>query len=257
MAAEAAREALALLSQTPEAHVSHLKMARLLGADVVYHIQQAGPDWALSMLVPLGAYSFDAAAYPRAGYIVYLAGGGPALARAVDALPRGRGLVFKLSTAAQQALVLARFPAVYACSYDTYALRGSDAPRGGDVLRERTLKETLLPLWMANGYDRPLIQRYFAEGAVAYSVWQDGAPLSTCLAFPSSEGVWEIGAVHTLPAARGRGLAGRCVRAAAFDLLAAGLLPVYQAARGNEPSIRLAESLGFTRIYTLQHFVLA
>lgn len=59
-------------------------------------------------------------------------------------------------------------------------------------------------------------------------------------------GATEISAVCTDPAARGRGLATRLVRAVAAGIRARGELPMLHASAGNTTAVRLYERLGFT-----------
>ncbi|MNI79555.1 FR47-like protein [compost metagenome] len=117
------------------------------------------------------------------------------------------------------------------------------------------LDERLLPLWAANDYSREEVAHYFKEGAFSISLFDDVAPLSTCLVFRNEEQIWEIGAVHTAETGRRRGLARRVVRTALFHILQRGLIPRYQVLHSNIPSIRLAESIGLLLAVRLEHWI--
>ena len=83
----------------------------------------------------------------------------------------------------------------------------------------------------ANGHPRFEIRSGGEVSAVAAVTWQ-------------SDRFAEIG-VSTVPAQRGRGWGKAVVSACTAVVLAAGLIPLYVVAEDNQPSVHIAETLGY------------
>jgi ribosomal protein S18 acetylase RimI-like enzyme len=87
-------------------------------------------------------------------------------------------------------------------------------------------------------------------------VRHDGALIAMAGERMRPPGWTEISAVCTDPAYRGRGLAGRLVRAVAAGIVERGETPFLHAAATNESAIRLYRSLGFTQRRPMTFLVL-
>jgi GNAT superfamily N-acetyltransferase len=86
------------------------------------------------------------------------------------------------------------------------------------------------------------------------AVFVDGLPVSTCYAAFETEGLWDV-AIDTLAEHRRRGLAAACFAALAAWQTERCRRPVWGALDDNEPSLRLAERLGFEPAARLTSFV--
>ncbi|MEU1819342.1 GNAT family N-acetyltransferase [Streptomyces roseifaciens] len=83
-----------------------------------------------------------------------------------------------------------------------------------------------------------------AASSYSWGAFRDGRLLSlACTYFRGS--LYEDIAVATRPEERGRGLATACVRRLCADITTRGTLPTWTCSRHNEPSRRLAATLGF------------
>lgn len=87
------------------------------------------------------------------------------------------------------------------------------------------------------------------------SIFLDGNPVSTCLAFRNEETIWEIGALHTLESSQRNGYAKKVVQTAIQETLERGFIPRYHVLETNQASIRLAESIGLIPCVQLEHWI--
>jgi RimJ/RimL family protein N-acetyltransferase len=76
------------------------------------------------------------------------------------------------------------------------------------------------------------------------SAWADGLPVAFCYPVLQTETLWDV-SVDTLPAFRGRGLAGRAARAMTRHMRRLGKAPVWGALETNGASLGAARRLGF------------
>jgi len=125
-----------------------------------------------------------------------------------------------------------------------------------DVIIAQTPDEACIALYLENGYSRGEIDRFFAEGAQSFSIYEDGEPVCTCLTYRNFGDIWEIGGVRTIERAQRCGLARRVVQTALHALTEQKRIPRYQADSSNLPSIRLAESVGLVTCLRFEHFIL-
>ena len=235
-------------------YLSHLKMIELFGDRIIYQLLENSHGYALSLLIPTQLSNFDIVSYPNAKYIVYVAASEDNILRdIIHKIPTDCHLVFKVSKSGEKELIKELFNPIFIKSFISYS---TDKPTENcctNVVSDSTINELLLPLWFENGYDRSSIENYFNKGAVSFSVFSDNKPLSTCIIFPSSRNIWEIGALHTIVAERGKGFGKNVVGIAVNHIIKMGKKPNYQVLHTNIPSIKLAESLGLQNILTLEH----
>ncbi|TYP69723.1 GNAT family N-acetyltransferase [Paenibacillus methanolicus] len=238
-------------------NITPLKMLEAYGACMSCRLLEQEGRWGVLLLLPTSVFPYDAKTYPDATHSVFLAGTDEELlGQLVDELPFERPLVFKVQRPEYETLLRERLPLERKRAFHTYSIRIERliVSPNGNVPEERQLNESLLPLWMANGYTREELLAMFAGGARSYTLYEWGMPASTCLTFPNYGDVWEIGAVHTTEAHRGKGLAAQVVTTAAASLLAEGRIPRYHVEEGNTASIKLADKLGFTHEVELAHW---
>ncbi|MFB9330364.1 GNAT family N-acetyltransferase [Paenibacillus aurantiacus] len=246
----------ALLSRRVLENITLLKMLEAYGAAMNCRLLEHDEQWSMLLRLPTSDCPYDAKTYPDASHIVFLAGtDADLLDQLVGELSLNQPLVFKVQRAEYEALLRNRLTLERKRAFHTYSIGKGDLVKlpSRDVAEERRLNAALLPLWMANGYAREELEVMFVGGARSYTLYEQGSPVSTCLAFPNYGKVWEIGAVHTLASHRGRGLAAQVVGAAAASLIERGLVPRYHVEAGNAASIALAEKLGFTHEVELVH----
>ncbi|MCL2773493.1 MAG: hypothetical protein FWD71_09100 [Oscillospiraceae bacterium] len=235
-------------------YFSHFKMIEEYGDKIIYNLTEKQNDWAMSMLIPTKLSVFDIASYPSAEYIVYVAASNDELLRnIVRELPVNCRLVFKISKPNEKEIVMERLNLTFKRSYFSYF---ADKPINIDctnVITALEIDESLVPLWLENGYDRKSIEKYFNNGAVSFSVYFDNVPLSTCFIFPSFGDIWEIAALHTIPDERCKGY-GKLVAGAALNYIVKMSKKFrYQVLNTNIPSIKLIESFGLQKVLTLEH----
>lgn len=123
-----------------------------------------------------------------------------------------------------------------------------------DVMISHRVDNPLAALYARNGYTRAAVDQFFADGALAFTLYTDSAPACSCMVYRNFERVWEIGGLHTVEAARRRGYARRVVQKALVTLLKGGRIPRFQAEESNTASIRLAESLGMSQCLRFEHY---
>ncbi|GAA3402785.1 GNAT family N-acetyltransferase [Paenibacillus hodogayensis] len=246
-----------LLERDLMANVTLLKMMDMYQNKVESHIVRKNNHAGVLLLLPTEASVYDSHTYPETRYVVFLDYSDDAvLPLLLERLPAQTKVVLKLQRAGCAERLSGWMQLRHARTYWSYtcspaAVYKSDA----GVTANHELDEELVELWTGQGYGRKEIESYFKGGAVSYAIWERGAAVSACMAFPNYGRIWEVGAVHTVERRRGSGLAKRVVGTALHHLLRKGLTPRYQVAETNGASIRLAESLGLLPFVKLDHYV--
>jgi ribosomal protein S18 acetylase RimI-like enzyme len=172
-------------------------------------------------------------------------------------------LVIKFSEAYTRAVFQAAFTLHYARTLVSYTAPHiadvSQSPyqweRDAAVRLTQTPDEAIMRLYLANGYSREEIQHSFANGAVAFTLYQQGEPVCTCMAYQNFDDIWEIGGVHTLAQAQRQGYARRVVQTALAALADQQRIPRYLVDATNTASVQLAESLGLAVCLRFEHYV--
>lgn len=237
-------------------NITLLKMIDTYGSKLGCKMLERDCYWGLLLSLPIEFSSYDLRTYPHAESVYLMAGTDAGLLSRLldDALDSNKPVVFKVQRTEyrlllEQKLELARMRSFYSYS----CVEPFPDMKQDEVIEGDKLQEDLLPLWLSNGYELQELVNLFTLGARSYSFYKHGKPASSCLVFRNYDRVWEVGAVHTAEEYRGKGYAKKVVQAAVNQLLSRNLVPRYQVEDDNLPSILLAESLGLTRVVTLEH----
>jgi len=169
-------------------------------------------------------------------------------------IPRGVGIVFKLSRHADLAAVESRFAVERRTAFESFTSTVA-FERDADVRITTEPGDATLELFEAQGHDRSWLEFLLRSGkAFACVLERGGDVLSACAAFENYGAVWEVGGVVTAPSHRRRGLGTRVVRTALAELSERALIPRYQVEAHNEASIGLARSVGLTPFLRIVHY---
>ncbi|MDI1283253.1 MAG: GNAT family N-acetyltransferase [Reyranella sp.] len=252
------------LAHDPLRHVVLLKQLLTYPEHVRVH-RMAGPQGTATLvLLDVSASPYDRQAYPEAAVAAFIASDHPALTAALLAhLPRGVGIVFKLSSKADLAPVAARFPVTRRTAFISFTVPGGVSPAPDVQLT--AAPGTAAPgdeafrLFETQGHDRAWLEPLLRSGkAFACVAGHDGETTTktaaACIAFENFGPVWEVGGVVTVPAHRRQGLGAHVVRMALAELARRGLAPRYQVEEHNEASIGLARSVGLAPFLTITHY---
>jgi GNAT superfamily N-acetyltransferase len=246
------------LREEPFTNITLLKMLESYASDIRCWLVEQEHHWGTLLLLPTEASAYDRHTYPDTDYVAFIAASSAQVVpKLIEPIPAGAKLVFKLQKAEY-----ARRLAEYYRLEKARAFISFTSPSGGateysldaEVAVHDRPDDRLLPLWYANGYRKEEIEQYFARDALSFTVFEGETPVSTCLAFPNYESIWEVGAVHTREDRRGRGLARKVVCAALHTLTKNGSTPRYSVLETNTASVRLAESVGLLPFVTLEHY---
>jgi len=214
--------------------------------------------WATVAVFPASLFSYDREHYPLARWIAFTNGTSFPLRQALLAdLPRTFGVVKTNSAELPSAPGFTVRPG--------HAFTSWVPPRGwslpalpGDglaVVQGNSLEESVLELFLLNGYSREDIVTRLGKGAVWFAVYQDSHAVAGCLAYHNFGGIWEIAGVHTLSGYRGQGHGRRVVAAAADHLSRSGKPFRYHVDDENIASIALVKGLGLLPAMRIRHHV--
>ena len=243
------------LARDPLRHVVLLKQLLAYPEHVKVH-RLAGPEGAATLVaLDTSASPYDRQAYPKAAVAAFISSDHPDLTAALlSHLPRGAGIVFKLSSAADLAPVEAQFAVTRRTAFISFTASGAVTPApgvdvtsapGGDAFR----------LFETQGHDRAWLAPLLGSGkAFACVAERDGETRAACIAFENYGTVWEVGGVITAPSHRRQGLGAHVVRTTLAELAARGLAPRYQVEEHNVASIGLARSVGLAPFLTIVHY---
>ena len=209
------------------------------------------------ILLDTRASAYDRATYPEAAFAALISADAPSLTRTLlDDVPSQCHVVFKLGNDADHDVVADRFAIKRATSFLSFTTDAStDACRDDAVSISAALSDAAFGLFGSQGHPREWLSPLLASGRAFACLLEDGEQLrSACIAFENYRQVWEIGGVVTPAAHRGQGSASRVVRTALAELRRRGLVARYQVNEDNQPSIRLAASVGLRRFLQLTHF---
>ncbi|WNS45125.1 GNAT family N-acetyltransferase [Paenibacillus sp. MMS20-IR301] len=245
------------LRQHPLRNITLLKMMTAYHDKIDSYLIEQQAHWGVLLLMPAGTFAYDKRTYPEADTVVMMDYCHPEVFQALLALlPMDARYVFKLQKEAYLKELAPYFKLLKVRSIYSYSTAEDQSfIPDADCLVSEDLDERLLPLWTANDYSLEEIRGYFQAGAFSATLFDGELPLSTCIVFRNEESIWEIGAVHTVPAARRKGLAQRVVRTALAHTLQRGYIPRYQVLEDNLASITLAESLGLKLAVKLEHWI--
>lgn len=243
------------LARNPLRHVVLLKHLLAYPEHVKVH-RVSGPEGAATLVaLDTSVSPYDRQAYPMAAVAAFVSSDHPALtASLMSHVPRGVGIVFKLSKEADLAPVRSQFPVTRRTAFASFTSAGGFAPVPGVHITSAP-GDAAFRLFETQGHDRAWLEPLLLSGgAFACVAERDGDTLSACFAFENYGPVWEVGGVVTAPAHRRRGLGMRVVRAALAELRERGLAPRYQVEEHNKASIGLARSVGLVPLLTIVHY---
>jgi GNAT superfamily N-acetyltransferase len=243
------------LAREPMRNIVLLKQLLAYRGHVTAH-RIGGPRGVATLVIlDTSVSSYDRQAYPGAAVAVFLDSDHPDLtARLLPRVPRGGGVVFKLSREADLAPVAAQFSVERRTAFISFS---SAVPTVADAGVRITSApgDGAFALFETQGHERTWLEPLLATGnAFACVLEQDGETVSVCFAFENHGPVWEVGGVVTAPGHRRKGLGARVVRTALAELSRRGLAPRYQVEEHNAASIHLAHSVGLSPFLTITHY---
>jgi GNAT superfamily N-acetyltransferase len=254
-AAVSAQAAIAKLSRDPLRNVVLLKQLLAYPRHVKVHRVCGRQGVATLVAVEASVSAYDRVAYPKADVVAFIESDHPELTALLAChVPRGAGVVFKLSREADLAPIESRFPVIRRTAFVSFTSAGASAP-DPQVRIVSVPADDAFELFRTQGHEREWLQPLLGNGkAFACVLERDGHTDSACVAFENYGPVWEVGGVVTAPAHRRKGLGVRVVRTALSELTRRSLAPRYQVEEGNTASIRLAQSVGLEPFLTIVHY---
>jgi GNAT superfamily N-acetyltransferase len=243
------------LARDPLRHVVLLKHLHAYRDNVTVRRVSSANGAATLVALDTSVSPYDRQTYPKAAMAAFVASDHPELTVSLMShVPRGGGIVFKLSSETDVAAIEQRFPLTRRRAFVSFTSAGGCAPPPGVHVTSEP-SDTAFQLFSIQGYDRAWLDTLLRAGrAFACVAERDGDILSACFAFESFGPVWEIGGVVTPPAHRRQGLGTRVVGAALAQLGERGLVPRYQVEEHNLASIALARSLGLAPLMSITHY---
>jgi GNAT superfamily N-acetyltransferase len=247
------------LARDPLRHIVLLK--QLLAYPEHARIYRVSGRQGVATLVVLdtSVSPYDRQAYPKAAVAAFVSSDHLELTALLMAhVPRGVGIVFKLSRDADLAAVEAHFTVTRRTAFVSFTSAGTSAGAFAPVPGvgiTATPNDATFRLFETQGHDRAWLEPLLrSDKAFACVLKPDGEIQSACFAFENYGPVWEIGGVVTALSHRRKGLGAQVVRAALAQLSDRGLAPRYQVEADNEASIALARSVGLAPFVTIVHF---
>ena len=250
-----AQEAICELARDPlrnvvllkqlSAYPRHVKVHRACGAEgvaILVVLGDVGQSLRPAGLSELGCRGLHRQRHPKLT---------ATLARHV---PRGVGVVFKLSHEADRAAVEAQFAVTRRTAFVSFTATGGCEPDPGVGATEAP-GDAAFALLELQGHERSWLEPLLRDGrAFARVLEGDGDTRSACVAFENYGPVWEVGGVVTAPSQRRKGLGARVVRTALAELARRGLAPRYQVEESNIASIALAHAIGLRPFVIATHY---
>jgi GNAT superfamily N-acetyltransferase len=221
------------LARDPLRHIVLLKHLLAYPEHVKIHRVTSSEGAATLVALDTSVSPYDRQAYPKAAVSAFVSSDHPELtASLMSHVPRGVGIVFKLSSEADLSPVNAHFPVARRTAFVSFTSAG--APDGGfepslGIRVTSAPGDAAFRLFEAQGHGRTWLEPRLRSGrAFACVAERDGDTLSACLAFENHGPVWEVGGVVTAPSHRREGFGTRAVRTALAELAGRGLAPRYQ-----------------------------
>jgi GNAT superfamily N-acetyltransferase len=244
--------AMAGLARDPLRHIVLLKQLQLFPQHLQAYRVSDARGTAVLLALDVSASPYDRQAYPEAAIAAFVASDHPDLtATLLSCLPRGTGIVFKLSQEADVPAVASRFAAERRTAFVSFTATGAFAA-DPEVRVTAAPSDAAFRMFEAQGHERAWLEPLLKSGRGFACVLDTRA---VCLAFENYGPVWEVGGVVTAPAQRRQGYGARVVRTALSRLGERGLKPRYQVEERNTASIRLAERAGLVPFVTIVHYL--
>ncbi len=243
------------LARDPLRHLVLLKQLLAYPAHVKVH-RVSGPAGAATLVaLDTSVSAYDRQAYPEAAVAAFISSDHPKLtASLMSHVPRGIGIVFKLSSEADLAAVESQFPVTRRTAFVSFTSGDASEP-APSVQITSAPSDAAFRMFEPQGHDRTWLKPLLHGGkAFACVLERDGEAVSACLAFENYGSIWEVGGVVTAPSHRRQGLGALVVRTALAELARRGLAPRYQVEEHNTASIALARSAGLAPFLTIVHY---
>lgn len=251
----AVQDAIDQLARDPLPNIVLLKHLLAYPEHVTIHRVSAAEGTALLIALDTAASSYDRQAYPAAGIAAFVSSDHPSLTASLMAnVPRGVGIVFKLSKEADLTPIEEQFPVTRRTAFVSFTSSGNFDP-APEVQTTSAPDDDTYRLFETQGHQHPWLEPLLRDGRAFSCVAEhEGKALAACFAFENFGPVWEVGGVVTAPGHRRKGLGRRVVRTALAELAKRGLAPRYQVGEHNTASIALARSVGLVPFVTITHY---
>jgi ribosomal protein S18 acetylase RimI-like enzyme len=243
-------------------HLAHLKFLNYYGTALDCFYSETEAETGILLSHPVSLIAWDHTLYPEVNWVLLpVASGEKAAQRLLDhveSLSHIRGkLLVKFCDPLTKQFFSDSFDLHHARTLISFTTSQFQAPASvwDNVKVARQADDAQVALYLENGYTRAELERYFADGAQSFTIYEQGQAVCSCLAYRNFDTVWEIGALHTLAQARRKGYARMVVSAALETLLADGQIARYVAENTNTASIRLAQSLGMQPCLHFEHYL--
>ncbi len=251
-------ELLEFLHRDPLRNIVLLKVLSTYGQHVqTFYFADGAADGVL-FLLPTKVTTYESVTYPETDFVVYVTAVSPTITtKMLTAIPTHCNLILKFTSAQDRAVFKQHLPLERFTSFLSYtsAANAQFSPAQEVIISDK-IDQKLLPLYHQNGYESAEIESYFTTGnAISFAVFENGEPVSTCLAYQNYGRIWEIGMVYTIARARRKGYARKVVETALSLLLENGRIPRYQMDEKNTPSKQMADRLGLKWFLTTEHYL--
>jgi ribosomal protein S18 acetylase RimI-like enzyme len=243
------------LARDPLRHIVLLKQLLAYPEHVKVHRASGSAGAATLVALDTSASPYDRQAYPKAAVAAFVSSDDPELTASVlSHVPRGVGIVFKLSSEADLAPIESQFPVTRRTAFVSFTSAGGFEPAPG-VHVTPAPSDAAFQMFEAQGHERAWLKPLLRSGkAFACVLERDGDTVSACLAFENYGPIWEVGGVVTAPSHRRQGFGTHVVRTALAELAQRRLAPRYQVEEHNTASIALARSVGLAPFLTIVHY---
>jgi len=250
------QHAIAKLARDPLRNIVLLKHLEAFPDHTRVHHLTSEVGTATLVLLETAVSAYDRATYPATTYAALISSDAPALTRRLlDAVPDRVGVVFKVASETDAAMIGARFAVRQVAEFWSFTSDGAFAD-DADVGLTLAPSDAAFELFQAQGHARSWLEPLLkTDRAFACTIGRPDRPFAVCFAFENYGKIWEIGGAVAPMEYRGRGFASRVVRTALAELAQRKRVPRYQVDRNNLPSIRLAESVGLKRFLAITHFL--
>ena len=248
-------EVIDALAREPLRNVVLLKQLLAYRGRAVAHQVRSALGAATLVALDTSVSAYDRQAYPGAVVAAFVASDHPDLTAALlPHLPRGVGIVFKLSREADLAPVAAQFRVERRTAFVSFTSAAPPEPAPG-VRVTSAPGDTAFALFETQGH-HPCLARAATRRRQCLRLRPRARPRGRLgvLRLRDHRPVWEVGGVVTAPEHRRKGLGARVVRTALAELSRRGLAPRYQVEEHNAASIDLARSVGLAPFLTITHY---
>lgn len=246
---------LRYLRRDPLKHILHLKMLAH-HSEIVQTTQViANASEGILLLFPITALSYDYQKYGNYDLVAMPAADSPqAFNQLLDCIPK-RKIVFKLIHDADKAKVRKRFDVSHERAFLNFtAVPTTQSNPDPEVTITTQLNEELIAALGKNGHTSTELARFFADGGKALAIKNGNRIKSVGMVYRNFDHIWEVAALYTEPAARGKGCAGKVVKTALHILQEQDHTPRFVVDAENFPSIKLAQSVGLKHFLTVTHY---